>query len=235
MASVFVKRAGDARARFTEVAIFEDDTVTRLAKRCSLERGWSVDAAYVDLFLVKSAGSEDFRTPTQVQIDAVLADEHKVLGEGMPLSRAGIASGAWIVARLHDPPSSGERWRAQRLAGLRAGFRLGCGATPFPSPPFHPTAGDGGSVAAAASHRGVEERLPLTFERLLLESGLRPSDIEAPALTRARIKYGHLVTLAIMEHSPSLAVEAYELGKRLPSTATAQELRIAGYKMNGLL
>ena len=32
--------------------IFGADTVTRLAKRASLERSWGVDAAYVDLFLV---------------------------------------------------------------------------------------------------------------------------------------------------------------------------------------
>ena len=37
--SVFVKCSGDARARFAEVAIFEDDTVTRLAERASQKRG----------------------------------------------------------------------------------------------------------------------------------------------------------------------------------------------------
>ena len=114
--SVFVKRAGDARARFAEVEIFEADTVTRLAKRASLERGWGVDAAYVDLFLIKPAGGVDaFATPTKAQIDTVLADEGNVLGEGMPLSLAGIASGAWLVARASPPPAAapGECARAR--------------------------------------------------------------------------------------------------------------------------
>ena len=61
------------------------------------------------------------------------------------------------------------------------------------------------------------------------------SAIEAPAALRARLKYGHLVTLSIMERRPDLAVEAYELGKRLPSTATVRELQVAGYDVNGLL
>ena len=104
---VFVKRNGDAHARFAEVAILEDDTVTRLAERASLKLDWRTSAAYLELFLVKSAGSERASTtPTQAQIDAVLADGHNVLGEGMPLSLAGIVSGAWIVARLTDPSAA---------------------------------------------------------------------------------------------------------------------------------
>ena len=43
--SVFVKRAGDARARFAEVEIFETDTVTRLAERASLKLDWRTTAA----------------------------------------------------------------------------------------------------------------------------------------------------------------------------------------------
>ena len=107
MGSIFIKLAGDARARFAKVPILVGDAVTDLAKRASVERGWGVDAAYVDLFLVKSAGCEQaFTTPTQAQIDAVLADERNVLGEGMPLSRAGIVSGAWVIARLTDPSAA---------------------------------------------------------------------------------------------------------------------------------
>ena len=107
--SVFVKRAGDARARFAKVAIFEGDAVTDLAERATLKLGWGVSAAYVDLFLVKLGGDRDFATPTQAQIDAVLADEGKLLGEGVPLSRAGVASGAWVVARLQDAPAAAPR------------------------------------------------------------------------------------------------------------------------------
>ena len=64
---------------------------------------------------------------------------------------------------------------------------------------------------------------------------MRRSAIEAPAAFRARLKYGHLVALSIMERRPDIAVEAYELGKKLPSTATLRELQVAGYKVNGLM
>jgi hypothetical protein len=114
--SVFVKRSDDVRAHFAEVDIFEADTVARLADRASLKRGWGVDAAYVDLFLIKPAGGEHaFTTPTQAQIDAVLANEGSVLGEGMPLSLASITSGAWVVARLPSLPAAahGECARAR--------------------------------------------------------------------------------------------------------------------------
>ena len=105
--SVFVKRSDDVRAHFAEVEICEADTVARLADRASLKRGWGVDAAYVDLFLIKPAGGEHaFTTPTQAQIDAVLANEGSVLGEGMPLSLAGMTSGAWVVARLQSLPAA---------------------------------------------------------------------------------------------------------------------------------
>ena len=147
MGSIFIKLAGDARARFAEVAIFDGDTVTRLAKRASRELDWRTSAAYVELFLVKSAGSEQaFTTPTQAQIDAVLADERNVLGEGMPLSRAGIVSGAWVVARLTDPSaavpgecvretasllSCSSSWRPEGLAGRARDSTVAWGATPL--------------------------------------------------------------------------------------------------------
>ena len=117
-ASVLVKRAGDARARFAEVPIFEGDTITRLAERASLKLAWGASAAYVELFLVKPAGGGEqaFATPTQVQIDAVLADERNVLGEGMPLLLAGVAAGAWVVARLPDAPTAAPAPHAELLA-----------------------------------------------------------------------------------------------------------------------
>ena len=209
--SVFVKRAGDARARFAKVSTFEGDAVADLAKRASLELGWGVSAAYVDLFLIKPADSERaFATPTQAQIDAVLADEGNLLGEGMPLSLAGVALGAWVVARLPDAPA----------AVLLPGQALSVG-------------GAAGASSAGANYAGGEP--PLTFERLLERGGLRRSEIEKPAVIRARIKYGNLVAQSVMEHRPDIAVEAYELGKRLPSTATVWELQVAGYKVNGLL
>ena len=97
--SVFVKRSDDARARFAPVEIFVGDAVGHLAKRASLERGWGVDAAYVDLFLVKPDGDDE---PIAAEEEAALTQPR--LQVGWLLSRARIASGAWVVARLPDPP-----------------------------------------------------------------------------------------------------------------------------------
>ena len=109
--SVFVKRAGDALACFAEVDIFEADTVARLAKRALLELDWRVPAAYVDLFLVKSDGDDE---PIAAEEEAALAQPR--LQVGWLLSRARIFSGAWVVARLPDPPAAaaGECARAAR-------------------------------------------------------------------------------------------------------------------------
>ena len=60
--------------------------------------------------------------------------------------------------------------------------------------------------------------------------------VEKAVALRAQVKYGHLVELAILQREPALALEAYELAKRLPSTTTMDALDIErGYKFNGLL
>ena len=109
--SVFVKRAGDVDAVFAKVEIFGADTVTRLAKRASLELDWHTSAAYVDLFLVKPEGDDE---PTAAEEEAALAKPR--LQVGWALSRARISSGAWVVARLSSPPAAapGECARAAR-------------------------------------------------------------------------------------------------------------------------
>ena len=108
--SVFVKRAGDARARFAEVEIFEADTVARLAKRASLERGWGVDAAYVDLFLVRTDCAR------RVEIGNESEGVGDALFSGDKLSAIGVVDGAFLLARLPDPPAAapGECARAAR-------------------------------------------------------------------------------------------------------------------------
>ena len=119
--SVFVKRSGDESARFARVPILVGDAVTDLAKRAALELEWRTTASYVGLFLVKPAGEEPaFATPTQAQIDAVLNNEGKVLGEGVPLSLAGITSGAWVVARLNAPAAAHGECARSREAHCRS-------------------------------------------------------------------------------------------------------------------
>jgi hypothetical protein len=86
---------GVPTARFTKVAIFAADTVTRLAERAALKLDWGKSAAFVDLYLVKLGGEDE---PTDDEEAAALSKQH--LGVGWPLSRAQIASGAWVVAKM---------------------------------------------------------------------------------------------------------------------------------------
>ena len=114
--SVFVKRAGDAHARFAEVEIFGADTVTRLAERASLKRRWGVDAAYVDLFLVR---------PDRARF-VERGDESNGVGDalfsGDKLSTINVVDGVFLLARLSSPPAAapGECARARLAAPFRA-------------------------------------------------------------------------------------------------------------------
>jgi len=118
--SVFVKRAGDARARFAEVEIFGADTVTRLAERASLERGWGVDAAYVDLFLVPAESEEAVDSGESGSEALVLAT--RPLSSIKALSAVGIRDRCCLLARLSSPPAAapGECARTRPAASFRA-------------------------------------------------------------------------------------------------------------------
>ena len=78
---------------FAEVSIVEGDTVSRLTERaCVKFSHWGANAAQIDLYLA-AAGGDDMPTPSAV-------DSARHLDEtGWPLERAGIFSGAWLVAR----------------------------------------------------------------------------------------------------------------------------------------
>ena len=94
--SSFVRIALAGAGSFAEVGILEGDTISRLAERaCVKFPSWKADAAQISLFLVAAEGDEE---PTEEAIGAVLTSGRR-LGVGWPLSRAGISSGAWLVAR----------------------------------------------------------------------------------------------------------------------------------------
>ena len=79
-----------------------------------------------------------------------------------------------------------------------------------------PPPGAGAVVAGGGGGGGGGGEPAISFERLLEDGGMRRSAIEAPAALRARLKHGFLVLQAPMERRPDIALEAYELGKRLP-------------------
>ena len=109
--SVFVKRAGDLEAVFALVEILSGDVVGHLAERASAKFRWLVGADKVKLFLVKPDGGDE---PTAAEEEAALTQPR--LQVGWLLSRARIASGAWVIARLSLPPAAaaGECARAAR-------------------------------------------------------------------------------------------------------------------------
>ena len=144
LGSIFIKLAGDARARFAEVAIFDGDTVTRLAKRASVELDWRTSAAYVELFLVP-AESEDALAAGEVGPEALILAT-RPLSSIKALSAVGILNRSCLLARLTDPPaaapgesvretasllSCSSSWRAKRLVGACWDSTGAWGATPL--------------------------------------------------------------------------------------------------------
>jgi hypothetical protein len=97
----FVKRSDDASAVFARIDLFADDTVSRLTRRAADELRWGVDAGHVELFLVRRGGED---TPLAHEQQKALELER--LGEGWGLSRAGIADGAWLLAKITAAPAS---------------------------------------------------------------------------------------------------------------------------------
>ena len=158
MGSVFVKHAGDARANFAKVPILVGDAVTDLAERASLKLDWRTSAAYVELFLVKPGGEDE---PSAAEEEEALKQPR--LGVGRSLSRAGIVSGAWVIARLTDPSAAapGEcvretvkllscsSWRPDGSWGRSRDSTVARGAT-LVSPSSHPIAGEGGGSNAGS-------------------------------------------------------------------------------------
>ena len=156
LGSIFIKRAGDARALFAPVEIFAGDAVGHLAKRASLERGWNVDAAYVELFLVP-AESEDSLAAGEVGSEELILAT-RPLSSIKALSAVGILNRSCLLARLTGPSAAAPSECVREATGpfgltRRAchGIPLGLGAPPPSSRlPLHPIAGDGGGNNAGA-------------------------------------------------------------------------------------
>jgi len=112
--SVFVKRAGDARARFAPVEIFVGVAVGHLTERASLKLVWRTSAAFVDLFLVPDGLVEVVQRNPAREAD-VLVDTNLCLATVL-LADASIRDRSCLLARLSSPPAAapGECARAAR-------------------------------------------------------------------------------------------------------------------------
>ena len=185
--SVFVKRAGDARARFAPVEILVGDAVGHLAERATLKLGWGVSAAYVDLFLVPAESEDAIAAGADGSEGLVLAT--RPLSSIKALSAVGISDRCCLLARLLDPPAAapGEcartarslpscsssrgvgGWRGSRdVREIQLGSSLG--AHPFSVHAFIPSFAGGGSgsnAAAAAGGGGGGEARPAELSEIL--------------------------------------------------------------------
>ena len=92
----FVRIALADAGSFAIMGIVEGDTIGHLAERACIKfPSWKADSAQISLYLVAAGGDEE---PAEEVISAVLSSGGR-LGVGWSLSRAGISSGAWLVAR----------------------------------------------------------------------------------------------------------------------------------------
>jgi hypothetical protein len=94
MSFVRIKLAGVGS--FAKLETRGDDDIADLAKRaCSEFSHWGVNPGQVSLYLVSAGGEEE---PTEK--DIMLC---RRLGVGKSLTREGISSSAWLLARVSDP------------------------------------------------------------------------------------------------------------------------------------
>ena len=96
----FVRIALAGAGSFAKMEIRAGDDISDLAKRaCTEFPSWKADSAQLSLYLV-AAGGDDMPPPSAV-------DSARHLDQiGWSLTRAGISSGAWLVARASSSPAS---------------------------------------------------------------------------------------------------------------------------------
>lgn len=112
--NVFIMFASDPTARFVSVDIYGDDSVASLIKRFSVQ--CFLDAGHLDLFLIKVDGEDE---PSEAEVSALRSPRLQV---GWPLSRASIASGAWLLGRstLAGSLLDGTTGRSRRIYNFAA-------------------------------------------------------------------------------------------------------------------
>jgi hypothetical protein len=138
--SVFVKQFGVGDAVYAEVDIYVGDKVARLAERAFAKFRWPGAANKVKLYLVKQTGDDE---PTAEEEKEAI--KRPRLGVGLSLLRAGIASGAWVVAGP-SPPSEASAGAAPAPApGLAAAPAAAASAAEGPA------AAAGRAAASAAT------------------------------------------------------------------------------------
>jgi hypothetical protein len=116
----FVRIALAGAGLFTKIEIRADDDISDLAKRACAEFPHWGTADLLSLYLAAAGGGEE---PSEEAISAVLSSGGR-LGVGWSLTRAGVSTGAWLVARM-IAKGAGTFFRAYR-------------PPPPPAPPVQP-------------------------------------------------------------------------------------------------
>ena len=222
--SVFVKRTGDARARFAQVEILESDTVTRLAERASLKLEWRTTAAYVDLFLVPAESEAAVAAGDDGSEALVLAAQP--LSAIGALSAVGIRNRSCLLARLSSPHMSWSRrlcscmGRPPRIDPLLLAALTQQAAAieqlPQRIAAMLAEAGDlGGTIASAVSDPQYEEDsrnwLP---SQLLQRCGLvvvENSDLQRTNLVGLQWDFRAPVIMARTEPHPNAELDVFEI------------------------
>jgi hypothetical protein len=86
--------------RFSPVPLLPGDSVALLLDRACAKYFalWGVVAAQADLHLVAPGGQEE--EPSEAAVAAAAATSSSRLGVGLPLGRAGVTCGAWLLVRV---------------------------------------------------------------------------------------------------------------------------------------
>jgi hypothetical protein len=114
----FVRVALAGAGSFAKMEIRAGDDIADVADRaCAKFTHWGANAGQIALYLAAAGGDEE---PAEEAISAMLASDGR-LGVGWSLTRAGVSSGAWLVAR--------------KIAGAGTFFRA---HRPPPAPPVQP-------------------------------------------------------------------------------------------------
>ena len=79
------------------------DVADVVARACDKFPRWGVDAGQVHLYLAAASGAD---RPAPAALAAVVADPTARLSEDWLLTRAGIAPGCWLLARVPPPPAA---------------------------------------------------------------------------------------------------------------------------------
>jgi len=215
----FVRIALAGAGSFAKMEIRAGDDISDLVERaCAKFSHWGVNAGQISLYLV-AAGGDDMPPPSAV-------DSARHLDQiGWSLTRAGISSGAWLVAR--KIVDGGASFSCLARVSPRTPHSSLSSAPPLAGASLSGGGGGGGGGAAGGA------RIASDFEALARNGGV--GDFLASVAARAKTRFAQRVGNALTEQSPADAARVYWDAEQLPSTTTLHTFELDGFRVNGPL